>query len=74
MCGSNFNETDIKFTGKIFQAAQLIHERFFYPRLLLQNIFLISARLNFHKVVKKYKKVQNLILKSISMPKKIFIE
>ena len=35
--------------GKTCQAAQLTHERFFDHRSLLQNILLISAKLNFHE-------------------------
>ena len=37
-----------EFIEKTFEAAQLTHERFFH-RSLLQNIFFISAKLNFHQ-------------------------
>ena len=38
-----------EFMGKMIQAAQLTHERtVFDHRSLLQNIFLISTKLNFH--------------------------
>ena len=39
-----------EFMGKTFQAAQLTHERFLtIDHSLLQNIFLISAKLIFHR-------------------------
>ena len=47
-----------EFMGEMFQAAQLTHERFFTldSTPFLRNIYLISAQLNFHKVVKKFQK------------------
>ena len=43
-----------EFMGKTFQAAQITREIFDH-RSLLQNIFLISAQLNFQKVQKSAK-------------------